>query len=196
MSPLASGCVTSDLRLYHLWRQTVSPLASGRTTSGLRLCHLWPQAVPPLASGCVISGLRLHHLWPQAVSSLASGCTTSGLRLCHLWPQAAPPLASGRTTSGLRLHHLWPQAVPPLASGHRPRSSSPQVQRQSSSKAQYSSTFDCARQVYRRGGLRNLYLGTTATIVRGGSISSVCITYQLHPSLSLLCALCGHHWIF
>ena len=31
----------------------------------------------------------------------------------------------------------------------------------------YSSSLDCARQLYRQGGITNLYRGTMATLLRG-----------------------------
>ena len=42
-----------------------------------------------------------------------------------------------------------------------------QIQQGSKEKAKYSSSWDCARQLYRQGGIKNVYRGTMATLLRG-----------------------------
>lgn len=42
-----------------------------------------------------------------------------------------------------------------------------QIQMASKEKAKYKSSFDCARQLYREGGIRSIYKGTAATLLRG-----------------------------
>lgn len=42
-----------------------------------------------------------------------------------------------------------------------------QVQMASGERPKYSGSFDCARQLYREGGIRNVYKGTAATFWRG-----------------------------
>ena len=42
-----------------------------------------------------------------------------------------------------------------------------QVQQGSKDKSKYTSSLDCARQLYRRGGITSLYQGTMATMLRG-----------------------------
>lgn len=37
----------------------------------------------------------------------------------------------------------------------------------SKEKAKYRGSLDCARQLYREGGIRSLYRGTAATLLRG-----------------------------
>lgn len=48
-----------------------------------------------------------------------------------------------------------------------------QIQMQSKAKAKYKGSIDCARQLFREGGIRSIYRGTAATLLRGliGSIS-------------------------
>ena len=43
----------------------------------------------------------------------------------------------------------------------------PQIQQGSKVQSKYSSSWDCARQLYRHGGVANLYQGTMATMLRG-----------------------------
>ncbi len=42
-----------------------------------------------------------------------------------------------------------------------------QIQMQSKEKAKYKGSLDCARQLYREGGIRSIYKGTAATLLRG-----------------------------
>jgi solute carrier family 25 carnitine/acylcarnitine transporter 20/29 len=42
-----------------------------------------------------------------------------------------------------------------------------QIQLASKAESKYSSSWDCAKQIYREGGIRSLYRGTLATLLRG-----------------------------
>ena len=42
-----------------------------------------------------------------------------------------------------------------------------QIQRESKGAAKYSSSIDCAVKLYREGGVRSIYKGTVATLLRG-----------------------------
>ena len=46
----------------------------------------------------------------------------------------------------------------------------PQIQQGSKVQSKYSSSWDCARQLYRHGGVANLYQGTMATMLRGTTL--------------------------
>jgi len=54
-----------------------------------------------------------------------------------------------------------------LLSPPSPPACSPQIQQASRGKARYSSSIDCAKQLYREGGIRHVYRGTMATLLRG-----------------------------
>ena len=41
---------------------------------------------------------------------------------------------------------------------------------QKSGEAKYSGPIDCAKKLYREGGIRNVYRGTVATLLRGESL--------------------------
>ena len=49
---------------------------------------------------------------------------------------------------------------------------------QGSKKAKYSSSWDCARQLYRQGGITNVYRGTMATLLRG-MVAKGCGSYDI-----------------
>ena len=53
-----------------------------------------------------------------------------------------------------------------------------QIQQGSKEKAKYSSSWDCARQLYRRGGITNVYRGTMATLLRG-MVAKGCGCYDM-----------------
>ena len=42
-----------------------------------------------------------------------------------------------------------------------------QIQRESKAAAKYSNSFDCAVKLYREGGVRSIFKGTVATLLRG-----------------------------
>lgn len=48
-----------------------------------------------------------------------------------------------------------------------------QIQMQSKEKAKYKGALDCARQLYREGGIRSIYKGTAATLMRDVPASGV-----------------------
>ena len=48
-----------------------------------------------------------------------------------------------------------------------------QVQ-QSAATAKYAGPVDCAKQLYREGGVRNIYRGTMATFLRGKHHNNTC----------------------
>lgn len=41
-----------------------------------------------------------------------------------------------------------------------------QIQSASNAEKKYSGTFDCAKKLYREGGIRSIYKGTAATLLR------------------------------
>jgi len=43
---------------------------------------------------------------------------------------------------------------------------------QSSSTAKYAGPIDCTKQLYREGGVRSVYKGTAATLMRGKCLSA------------------------
>ena len=62
------------------------------------------------------------------------------------------------TCEGVRNAHTLPLTLPSLLL---------QIQQDSLGKARYSSSIDCAKQLYREGGIRSVYKGTMATLLRG-----------------------------
>ena len=48
-----------------------------------------------------------------------------------------------------------------------------QIQQGSKEKVKYSSSWDCARQLYKEGGITNVYRGTMATLLRGMTVEGV-----------------------
>ncbi|XP_065902820.1 mitochondrial carnitine/acylcarnitine carrier protein-like [Dysidea avara] len=54
-----------------------------------------------------------------------------------------------------------------------------QIQRESKLTSKYSSSWDCARQLYRQGGVATLYRGTIATLLRDAPASGInFLTYE------------------
>ena len=62
-----------------------------------------------------------------------------------------------------------PLHAPPHTLPHRYLPLTPllQIQQASAAQAKYSGSVDCARQLLREGGIRSLYRGTAATLLRG-----------------------------
>ena len=52
-----------------------------------------------------------------------------------------------------------------------------QVQQGSKGKSKYTSSLDCAHQLYRHGGITSLYRGTMATMLRGMYLLEVYNSY-------------------
>ena len=61
-----------------------------------------------------------------------------------------------------------------------------QIQMASKEKAKYKGSIDCARQLLREGGIRNLYKGTAATLLRGNQNTPLvlCMRVVGHPGQS------------
>ena len=69
-----------------------------------------------------------------------------------------------------------------------------QVQRGSKQMSQYSSSWNCARQLYHQGGVTTLYRGTMVTLLRGMMSSEGVVmmtSYDIIRCSSLWCILCG-----
>lgn len=52
-------------------------------------------------------------------------------------------------------------------------------------KAKYKSAFDCARQLYREGGMRSIYKGTAATLLRGVAYYLIVVKEQIIFTLQM-----------
>lgn len=46
-----------------------------------------------------------------------------------------------------------------------------QVQQASTGPAKYAGPIDCIRQLYKQGGIRSIYRGTAATLLRGKAVA-------------------------
>lgn len=68
------------------------------------------------------------------------------------------------------------------------RLSSPQTQHTSS--VQYTGSFDCARQLYRSGGVASLYRGLGATVLRGGRCPCTPCAQLLPPPQTFILTEC------
>ena len=97
----------------------------------------------------------------------------------------------------LHTHTHHPLLPPPSFSSHHvylnPLSSPLQIQmHQQSGEAKYSGPIDCAKKLYREGGIRSVYRGTFATLLRGNISQPFKLTLSLspHSPLSLLPFLC------
>jgi len=65
------------------------------------------------------------------------------------------------------LHPSLPPSLHPSLSTFIPPSLPVQIQQASRRKARYSSSIDCVKQLYQEGGIRNVYKGYMATMLRG-----------------------------
>lgn len=61
-----------------------------------------------------------------------------------------------------------------------------QIQKGEKGMVKYSSSWDCARQLYRQGGLRNVYRGTMATALRGVIVMTIPYNIITYTQMSLL----------
>ncbi len=64
-----------------------------------------------------------------------------------------------------------------------------QIQRESKAAAKYANSFDCAVKLYREGGVRNIFKGTVATLLRGKMAVS-CTEYQIFLCIELVGLFC------
>ena len=61
---------------------------------------------------------------------------------------------------------------------------------QSAATAKYAGPVDCAKQLYKEGGIRSVYKGTVATLARGNVLCILLLEHTLRDSVDYWQHLC------